>query len=161
MTFPAVDSLATYGGELVDLLPITDPTTDRSAASANAAYASVAGMTHTALRCWCRFTAAATTGALVLQTHDAAWGSSLAVAPTLARTGTGTFTVTWPATFTNELGDTQSVALRAVVVATMEGAIAFQVQAERTAANVVTVHVFSGSGTADDAPGFTLIVGAV
>ncbi len=160
MTFPAVDSLDTYGGAKVDLNPITDPTTDRPSAAVNEAYASVAAMTHTAVQCWARVTTAASTGAMVLSSHDAAWGNEVSVAPTLARTTTGVFTVTWPATVTDELGDTPTVALRAAARPNTEGATLYFAQAVKTSANVVTFYVFNSAGAANDAVGVTFWVGS-
>jgi hypothetical protein len=111
MTLPAVDSLALYGGALNNYRAPVDPTTDRDAAAMNKALASIAMMSHTAPRAYAKISTAATTGTMVLLDHDAVWGDSPGVAPVLARTSQGIFTVTWPTTVVDELGVTHSVSL--------------------------------------------------
>lgn len=143
MTFPDTDSLDLYGGALKDYpIAATDATTDRPAASANQAYASVAAMTHTGYRAWARFTAAATTGAMILVAHDAAWGNAGGVAPALARSGTGVFTLTWSTTQTDELNVSHTVNFRAAD-GQARGATAYHVQAGPSSPNVVTVTIYS------------------
>lgn len=160
MTAPDVDSLATYGGAKVDLAPVTDPTTDRPAAGANKAYASTAMMTHTALRAWRSFVGAATTPDVNLpavNAHDAMWGSGTGVKPAVARTGTGVFTVTWPATVSDELSVSHSTALRRGW-AVADSATLYHAVVVISAANVATVRVFDASGVASDAVGATITV---
>jgi hypothetical protein len=156
MTFPDTDSLNTYGGELVDYAPVIDPTTDRSAAAMNSALASVAGMTHCAPRAICTFTTHATSPVLV--NSLAAWGdNSFVVAPTIAHSATGTYTITYPTSYTNELGDTQTISLRyahgQAISSTRYG-----VQCEVTSANVVTVYTFNAAGSANDIAGVNVVV---
>ncbi len=155
MTLPAIYTLSTYGGAMANYAPVEDPTTDRDATAANQAYASAAAATHTTPRAWARFTAAASTGAMVLVAHDAVWGTS--VPPTLARTSAGIFTVTWPATITDELGTVQTVALRAAT-ATYEGAVAYFAGASATV-NIATINVGLGTtGALNDAVGVNILV---
>ena len=97
MTFPAQDSLNTLGGALNDYSAVVDPTTDRGAAAVNTLVADVAMMGAIAPRAWCLFTAAATTAGMMLVSHNAGWGNSPGVAPTLARSAVGIYTLTWPA----------------------------------------------------------------
>jgi len=160
MTLPAIDDISTLGGIKVNFQPVEDATTDLDAAQDNKARADVAMMTHTASRSWAKFVAAATTGAMVLSAHDAVWGNAPGLAPTLARTGTGVFTITWPASVNDELGVTHATSLRAAS-AVARGSVAYHAQTSITAANVVTVYVFDMSGAANDAVGVTLDVVAI
>lgn len=112
MTLPDVGSLAQYGGVKVNDHPVVDPQTDLDADEDNKARCDVAAMTHVAPRAWCRFTTAATTGAMILVSHDSNWGSLGGVAPTLSRISAGVFDVTWPTTVTDELGVSHTLNIR-------------------------------------------------
>ena len=160
MTAFTGDALTTYGGALNDYSPVVDPTTDRPAAGANACYSAVAGMTHTGTRAWCRFTLNGS-AAPVLIAHDAMWGNSIAVAPVVARTGTGTVTITWPTTVQDEIpvgapGYTGPLPtnLRAGW-ASNRGTTAYQRTFDITSANVATLHVFNAAGSSADTAGAT------
>jgi hypothetical protein len=106
MTTPSTDTLQNYGGALSDYSPPIDSTTDRPAQGANQAYASTAMMTHTAVKCFTCL-APAGTGTPVLASsgtqYDAQWLAATNTAPVLARSGTGTYTQTWPATVQDEI----------------------------------------------------------
>lgn len=151
MTLPDIDSLDTLGGIKVNSHPVEDPTTDLDADQDNIARADVAGMTHTAFRAFVRFTAATTTGALIRVAHDATWGNSSLVAPTLARSSTGTFTITYATTQTDELNESHTLNLRAAIANAREAT--HLVYCAPTSANVVTVRVTDLAGVANDAAG--------
>lgn len=161
MTLPDVDDLSTYGGALANYAPIEDATTDEDAAWRNKYAANVAGMTQTACRAWCTFLghASAPTDP-ASNVHGAVWGDDVSVKPTVARTGTGVFTVTWPSTVTDELAEVHTVNLRRCW-ANVEGATAYFVTTTVTAANVVTLRVFNSSAAANDAAGVTFTVYAI
>jgi len=156
MTLPDVDSLSNYGGALSDYFPVEDPTTDRAAAAANQGYASAAAATHTIGRSWVRFVTSATAPALTtVNSNDAVWGNAIGVLPVLARVSAGLFTITWPATVIDELGATHTINLRRAEIMA-EGGTLIPVQCTVTAANVVTVYVFTTAGAASDQAGTTL-----
>lgn len=154
------DALATYGGQLFDYSAVIDPTRDRPASGANAAYAAVAGMTHTAIRAWVSMTVNGTATPTLIA-HDARWGNALAVQPTLARSSPGIYTVTWPANVSDEIpigypgytGPTPT-ALRGGWANLRIVATAFDLFVAATSANVATVTCFNVSGSAAD-PGVT------
>lgn len=155
MTLPDTDSLNTYGGELADYAPIEDPTTDRSADAANMAFASVAMMTHTIPRAIVQFAGHATTPTRT--THDAVWGNTSGVAPTIAKTGTGVYTVTWPSSVNDELGEAHTVSVRYPTGSALSST-AYHVQCVATSANVVTVYTFTAGGVADNLAGVQILV---
>lgn len=158
MTFPSIDTIATYGGVLVDYKTAKiDGTTDRSASEGNKAFGSVAAMSHCAPQLIVQFQTAATTGAIVLVSWEAAWKTNSVTPPTLARSTTGVFTVTLGSTFTDELGDTQTTSLRWAIAQYAEST-AYRAQVDRTAANVYTVYTFNAGGTAADNAGADLIL---
>lgn len=152
MTLPDVDSLDTYGGELNDYRPVVDPTTDRAAAAANQAYASIAMATHVVPRAIVRVTQAATV--VTVAYHDAVWGDALAVKPTVVRNSAGNYTVTWATSFDDELGVSHSTDFKCVMSATIETsgtALAFKVS---KTANTATIVMES----ATDVDAFTLVL---
>lgn len=160
MTLPDVDTIDTFGGALEDYgIGIVDPTTDRAAEDGNKAFANVAMMTHTNPRAVCRFVGHATTptdptSGLV---HDAQWGDAVAVKPTVAKTGTGVYTITWPTDVDDELSESHALNLKAAW-GQAEGSTAYHVQCSVTSANVVTVYVFDMAGTANNAAAATISV---
>lgn len=151
-----------------DYLPVTDPTTDQTAGQnntgnpgANQQMTSTAAMTHTSRRCWARFLGNATTPTIAVSNgHDAHWGSGSPVKPTVAHTGTGTYTMTWPATVTDALGQSHTVNLRWAKVQ-VEGATPYwPPQCSVTSPNVVTVYTFDTGHSANDLVGVTIFVEA-
>jgi hypothetical protein len=167
MATPDVTDAADYGmpaGGFKDGegIAVEDPTTDQSAAGANVMLNDVAQMTHTALRAWARFTAGAAPAIAGTNGHDAMWGSASGVKPVPAKTATGTWTLTWPATVQDQLGNTHNVNLRKARVSVEGSALKFA-QCVVTAPNVVTVYGFifsAGAFAADDLTGITLLVEA-
>src|SRR4051812_24175431 len=100
MTLPDIDAISSYNGApsgiLADYaLAVQDPTTDVPAAGLTAMMASVAMATRMMPRAYCTFSTNGATCTLI--EHEAVWGNSVSVQPTPARTSTGLFTVTWPA----------------------------------------------------------------
>lgn len=106
---PSASDFSTFGGLKQDYTEIVDPLTDRSAEEINAAFATLSSATRTSLRCYCQFTGSASTPTIDI--HNAVWGNSISVIPILSRTGTGAFTVSFPASVVDSLGQTQSVNL--------------------------------------------------
>jgi hypothetical protein len=163
MTLPAVDSLATYGGALENYSPVVDPTTDEDATSRNKYAANVAMATHTlvrAIRSFVGVNGANPTDPVSGFVHDAVWGSTPDVKPTVARTGEGVWTVTWPEEVDDELDEEHTVSLqRAWAEVECDGTL-YHATAKVTAANVVTVRGWLANGTADDLTGLTITVWA-
>lgn len=157
---PDVDSLATYGGALSDYDSVDDSTVDEAALYRNRWAANVAGMTQTACRAWCAFVGNAGSPTFPASSiHGAVWGATTAVRPTLARTATGVYTLTWPVTVEDYLGVEHTLKLRRAWVnnEVLAGNFRF-CQATVTAANVVTVYVFGSGGAADNGAGYTFCV---
>lgn len=149
MTFPSIDTIDTYGGELTDYgVAIVDATTDRPAAKANMAYGSVAALTHCSPQLIVRFTGHATTPVLV--SWEAAWKVGSPTAPVPAHAGTGVYTITLPTTFVDELGETQTTNFRWAIGQSISST-KYGVQCDVTGANVITVYTFNAGGTANDA----------
>lgn len=162
MRLPQTATLSTYGGKKENEYPVENPLTDISAEEHNELADDVQAMTHTALRAWYAFVGNATTPTdPASNIHDAVWGDSLAVKPVLARTGTGVWTLTYPTSYVDELGNTRTVNLRRGKLFSVEGTTPYVVTVTPTSANVLTVRIFDMAGVANDAVGATIVVGAV
>jgi hypothetical protein len=146
---PDVLSFDELGGVKTDYIPVIDPTTDLSALNLNLARDGVAQMSRTALRGWIRFATAATSGAMVLSDWETTWKADVSTLPVLARSTAGVFTLTLPASVLDALGNTHTINLRAASVSAETFPIV--VAASISSANVITVHVGTGSTLSDQA----------
>lgn len=126
------------------------------------AISDVVGMGLTAPRFWARLTLAASTGSLVLVSWQAVWGNVTSTTPVLARTGTGTFTITLPSVVSDEydasLGQSDNITL-ALQAATcgIEGTT-FGFSNAKASGNVITLNTASSGGSANDLAGVTVFV---
>ncbi len=136
---PDIDALASMGGALKNYANVADVTTDLDAEFDNRSRMQVAMMSHTAIRAWARVTLAATTGAMILVAHDAVWGNTAPVAPTPARTSSGLFTLTWPATVNDELARVHTVNFRCAFANSRDGTNGYILRAAPTAANILSL----------------------
>lgn len=155
---PGVDSLATYGGAKVNEHAIEDATAEEDAAERNLMACNVAGSTQTLPRAIRRFIGHGTTPTdPVTGVHYAVWGNELADKPVVANAGTGIYTITWPTTVTDELGETHDVNL-VDGWANVKGSTLYHVQVDITSPNVATVYVFNAASAPNNAVGVTLAV---
>lgn len=117
MTLPDRDSISTYGGALANYGAMVDPTTDEDAAWRNKYAANVAMMTHTITRSARTFlgTSGGATSVADPSTgfvHDAVWGDSSSVKPSVTHVQTGIYDIVYPSTVSDELAVDHSVAVR-------------------------------------------------
>jgi hypothetical protein len=161
MTLPDIDSAHNWGADaLEDFEPIFDPSTEIGAALIKPLAADVAQMTHTAIRAVVRFSCTTYTSGTQSQTvlsHDAVWGSSAPVIPTVTQTATGVYVVTWGSTQLDELGATHTLSLRYPLAPTIVGAAGLAWIASMTT-NSVTLNTAAAGGTANSLNGASLIV---
>jgi hypothetical protein len=158
---PDIDTLSTYGGAKEDYAPVEDASTDLSASHWNLLAMSVAGVTQTACRAWCTFVGHGTTPTdPSSNVHGSVWGNVLGVKPVVARTGGGIYTITWPTSITDELGQSHSVALRRSW-GSAEGPAAFIVTTTMTSSNIITLRVFDAAGAGNDGVGTAFTVFAI
>lgn len=154
MSLPSNDSFSSFGGQKSNYAPPENPATDYDATLLNVALCDVAEMTRTALRGWVRITLAASTGALVLSDWEAVWkgGSFSPTVPTLVRTTTGVFTITFPVSIVDENGKTVTINLRRSS-AQIEGNTFGFSQSTVTAANIITLYTANSGGSPNDLVG--------
>lgn len=83
--------------------PVSGPnTSDISWNNLGVLLSNVPALGLTADRFWCQFTAASTTGGLVLLNWRAVWQNATPTSPVLSRTSTGIFTITLPTSVSSE-----------------------------------------------------------
>jgi hypothetical protein len=166
ITFPDRDGIATFGGPWRNLSPVVDPTTDASDAGINQMAEDVAAMTQMCPRAAAQFVCASSNAPSLLS-HQAGWGNLPQVAPSVARTGVGTYTVAWPPTVNDEItsgpGFTSPHALGLIFgwANAVASAAFWHPQVVMTAANVATIYLYNSTlALADPAsgPAFTVFV---
>jgi hypothetical protein len=161
MTLPR--TLSTYGGEFTDAYPVEDPNTTQAAAYYNRHAEDTAEMSRTTTKVRVQFqtttdAAPVAVTALAGRCHAGAGSGNL---PTIEKTATGTYEITYPTTWTDSLGTEESVGFtfaRAQVHGTTPG----HAQPE-CASNVITVYVMdpaSAFALSDLGDGITIEVAA-
>lgn len=161
MSLPNSSSGSTYGALAkvnYQNLPPADPTTDWDNTALAPAIEDVANLTQTAPRIIVRMTLATTTGALVLNNWFAVWQNATGTSPVLARTGTGVFTITLPTNVSDEYS--QSLGNPSVIPVNLIAPIGNVIEGTTPgfvnvscSTNVITVHTFNASGSANDLAG--------
>ena len=153
MPLPDIDSVDDYGGILQNARPVDDPTTQREATAVDAAFTSMAAATHTLPRAWVRITLGAVP-ANVVGSFDSVWGISPSSVP--AHVGTGSYTVTLPATVNDEMGNPHVLNLRWVDFQ-LEGST-FGFAQGTVSANVVAMVTGNAAGSPNDLSGVVVLV---
>jgi hypothetical protein len=97
------DALSTYGGPYANYgTGVVDPTTDMDAGAGNKLMAAVSGMSLTRLATWVKFTPNGSS-APVLNLHSELWKNVGLAIPVVARSTTGTYTITYPTQVSDEI----------------------------------------------------------
>lgn len=149
--------IQTYGGEKVDADPIEDPTTDLPASDWNQLINDVAQMTRTSPKTILQFPTIGTEDNTTPSATKTQWGSGASYYPTsVARTGTGAYTITYPSTFTNELGDAETVSFWEASAQVASATVYGHCQCAASGA-VITLRVFDAAGAAVDVTNGTTI----
>lgn len=154
MTLPSSADIESYGGVLVDAVPLIDPESELSADSLNEVRSDVAAMTRTSPRAIFQFTGSASSPTVTSSStwnagHDAVWGNANAVKPTLSRSSTGVITVTFPSSITDTLGNTVPVVLRAGRGSIASGSTPGFIIVEVTSASTLTIRMFNSTVASD------------
>lgn len=152
MTTPrTIDS---YGGVFTDEEPVANPTTEQSAAFGTRQMEDTAQMTMTTVKARVRFptTASAAPVAVTPSSGRSHMGDAGADLPTVSKTATGRYTVTYPASWTDALGASENIVFgfsagRVVHLTT------YGVVQTTEASSVVYVAIFDAAGAATDLGG--------
>lgn len=153
MTEPkTIDS---FGGVFSDAYSVEDPTTEISAAYDNRLHEDVAQMSRTTAKVMVQFpttaTAAPTTVTATAGRSHA--GTSSGLYPTVSKTATGRYTLTWPASATDPLNVTETLSLTFARGSVMSLASFGHVQCTAAGANVVLVAIVDLAGADTDLGG--------
>jgi hypothetical protein len=149
-------TITNYGGPKIDAQPVSNPETQIAANEFNRAIEDTAQMTRTAYRAivqWTTVTAAAPapvpTGTIQVRT---VWGNGNAQKPSIQKASAGIYTVTFPSTFTDDIGFIETVSFFDCHVSVRSSNPADEVLGRVlvVAGNVISVAVYSPVGTLAD-----------
>lgn len=139
---PLPITYTTLGGSKTDYAPVIDSSTDRSATEVNNAFSTIAEISSTAPKFVCKLSC--TSSAITLVSYSKFWYSG--TTPTVAKPATGKYTLTLPATVTDNLGSTISTNVGYVIGSISKNSDAvigeeLFLEPMVTAANVVTFYL--------------------
>lgn len=146
-----------YGGIKTDRKPVFDPTTEMSAADDMRRSCDLAQLTRTGAKVWIRFETRGTNGTLTISARSTVWGDTNTYDPTTAtRTAAGIYTLTWPASFNDELSEAETVSFVAGR-ANIADSGDFGFSNVVVSGNSATVYLANTAGAASDLTAGTLI----
>lgn len=162
-------TIASLGGPYEDEEAVVDPTSEVAAAFLDRALEDVAQMTNAIGFSWYSFTTTATAAPVTLGASTVSvsglFGSGTAQKPTVAKTATGVYTLTWPAIFDDALvgvtgmsavSETQTVAFTFAAQPNVLGATNGYARVATLATNVVTINVYDTTDAASDLGGIVI-----
>lgn len=151
--------IADYGGPFADALPAEDPTTQLASDFFNRLAEDAAQLTRTAPRAFVKFTAINTVAAVTISAGNARsqWGTSSQYFPSVARTATGLYTITYSASYDDGLAESETVSFFDAE-AKLDSLTAVGHGQCTVAGNVVSVALFDMAGAAADFTGSTVTV---
>lgn len=107
-------TLESYGGQYADQHPVGNPGTEMAASYMNALLNDTAQLTRTGWRAIVSFaptaTAATYTYSASAVTCESMWGNTASFKPTVVKTGTGLYTVTFATSYSDELSEDETLA---------------------------------------------------
>jgi hypothetical protein len=148
-------TLANYGGRYFNVGPVANPQGYVSEAKMNRFLEDVAQMTRTATRAQVHFIPGATDPDVLW--HWTIWGSSPSEAPTIDRTGTGLYTVTYPTSLIDALDEEETLSF-ASVMPTIISANADRAIVSGFTANSVSLKVRNAANALNDLTGVEIVV---
>jgi hypothetical protein len=109
MTTPR--TIDNYGGAFEDAEPVENPTTEQSADYGNRLHEDVAQLTRVPIKAWCKFfpTATAAPTTVVATAGRSHMGTGSGNLPTIAKSATGTYSLTYASSFEDGLGEDETV----------------------------------------------------
>lgn len=148
-------TLADYGGPFNDEDVVQNPETEQSAALANREFLDTAQLTQCSQKAGVFFATSAAAPATYSASdvaHKSQWGAGSATKPTVAKTATGRYTITYASTQTDELDEVETLALRPIAVHAMSSNAGDNLQARfvTVSGGVATLVVCSPPGTPAD-----------
>lgn len=158
-------TLGSYSGPWEDEEAVANPTTQQSSSSMNRVAEDAAQMTRTSTKVMVRFQTSATAGPIPIDVVDSTsqWGEGISYVPTIEKTATGTYTITYAVEYDDALvgtegneavEETEQVAFRFSWGSAMHatGPVLGHVRCT-SVDNVITAYVFNAGGTLSDLSG--------
>lgn len=102
-------TLGNYGGPFGDAVNVVDPESEMDSDQGNLIFEDTAQMTNTSLKAIVVFTTVAADPVTV--SAKTQWGNGVGPTPTVNHTGAGRYTVTFDATFTDALGNVETLSI--------------------------------------------------
>jgi hypothetical protein len=149
-------TIGNYGGPYVDQDAVENPESEMAADEGNRLLEDTAQMTVACVRVTLNFLTSAAAPPLDLPAatveHDAVWGSGSSSAPTVRKTATGRYTITFPTPLTDSLSVSENVSFRRGDAGAMSADPLDDCKAEllTIAANVVTLKTEAPQATLAD-----------
>lgn len=146
-------TIGNYGGPYSDFESRTNPETDMPADYGNRLLEDEAQMTATSLKALVVFnTTSVAAPTTVTPTMRSQWGSGAAQLPTVAKTATGRYTITFPASYTDALSVVETVAFYSAQAHTVAADPDDDTLAQvlTIAGNVITIKTEATPGTLAD-----------
>lgn len=148
-------TLAEYGAPFVDETVVENPESEQSAAQGNRAMGDTQALTLASTKARVRFATTADPPAVYDAAdvaHKSQWGNGSSTKPTVEKTAAGLYTITYAASFTDELDEAEVLDLwpASIEVFTGDDADDLDVKFLTCSANVVTIAVYSPRGTLAD-----------
>jgi len=150
--------LAAYGGPYSDERPQSDPLTQLPADLGNLLLEDTAQMTRMPMRVVARFTTDNTSSPSVIDYGKTLWGTGASYKPTVTRTNVGLFTVTFAATYTDGLGEDETLALTDADAKQEFLSSTPRLVYARASANLIYVGLYTVAGTLVDTTGDRITV---
>lgn len=158
-------SVDQYGAPFQDQEVVANPVNEQAAAQYNRHAEDSAQMTRTSIKVWVKFaTSAGANGAQSVVDSTSQWGEGNSYAPSIAKTATGTYTISYATEYEDALVGTEG---NEAVEETeqvdfrfhgwnIEGSTFGHVQVS-SVNNVITVYVFNAAGSLSDLGGGVVV----
>ena len=156
MALPTATSYDILGGEIVDLYPVENPTTDLSAEASNELRADVAMMSRMIPRARVKFTGV-NGAAPTLVGWEAVWKGADTADPVFERSSEGRFTVSFATSVENERGEEVTLNFQDAF-GKAQGSVLRHLQNATPNPNSVSFFTMLADGTVDDCPGTTFVL---
>jgi hypothetical protein len=137
-------TIENYGGPYEDAEPVANPQTEMAADFGNTLLEDVAQLTRMGSRARVSFVPVATAAvvAVVVASHRSVWGSSDTQKPTISKTATGVYAITWPSTQIDGNGVVETLAFTGASAGIVHASTNYpDPRVQSVTANVVTVRV--------------------
>lgn len=142
-------TIESYGGPYVDEEILENPESQLAADLGNRAFEDLAQLTRTGWRAMCQFLTVAAGNPTSVVVFSM-WGSGVAQEPTVSRSGVGLYQLTWPASFNDGLGESETVVFQLGDVAVQTNTNDDDTgKIKSIAANVVTIATFRAGALSD------------